>query len=142
MSPFNRISNVETTCCGKVKRRSVAKWFALLSIASGMVVLLAASLVLGYKNKVYETINQEHVANQNSYRLNLIMKDKYHENLRKFTFQRAFVFSSWVIGFAYSGLIIPKSIILILGLQHDKSSIICCWLVFDMVSNILGIFTH
>ena len=141
MKPYNRISNVETTCCGTVKRRSVAKWFALLSIASGMVALIAASFILGYKNKVYETINQEHVANQNAYRLNLIMKDEYYANLRKFTFERAFIFGSWIFGFIYAGLTVPKGILLVLGLQQDKANIIYCWLVIDMVSNILGIFS-
>ena len=134
-------SNVEKTCCGKLKRRTVAKVFALLSIVSGLVALIAAAFVFGFQSQVNKSIDQEATRNQNAFRLNLINEKEYHANLKKFTFERSFVFCSWIVGFTYAGMTIPKGIILASGLSQDKPNMMCCWLVLDMVSNGFGILS-
>ena len=130
----------ETACCGKVKRISLAKYGALMGIATGLVSLVLAVFVLGFRDQIHDDIDQKAFLNQEYHRSHQITEERYDENLRKFTFQRIMLAASWITGFTYALFAIPKGLLLISSLkQNNKTGMMITWLVLDMISNIIGV---
>ena len=135
-------SRNETTCCGKINRISLARYAGLIGIATGLVSLIFAVFILGFRDQMHNYINQKASINQEEFKNRKVSEEKYHENIRKFTFQRVILAASWIIGFTYALFTIPKGLLLLSSLKQTKR--ICMmftWLVFDMVANIICVLT-